>query len=544
MKLMVYFILAVAQLVGQSVTWAAVQVQIKKVAGHTQILSIQNKTLKKIKKQGQILRHIPYFIDEYAPASSSIYEVRLYDEAYLPSDIAKFKSPPKQFVESATEVRTLIHQGPKENRINLTILGDGYLQSEKEKFFADADRTAKGLFAGQTFNSYLPLFNVYAVFVPSNKSGIGDGSPIDTAFQLYRTPKGSKRAIYPGNESALEQALRLAPATDYPIVLANDEFYGGLGGRYAISTSSERSGLIVLRHELGHNFGEVGEEYDNGSAYMGANSSRSANVPWKHWAEAGGIHSNEAKIVTGDYVWQNLKDGAYKANFRTNSFPGGYFFGEISSVGWETPQDVTAKIDGINLALEGAFNLDRNFYSLPPVKDFAAGNHVFQVEENIQDGDNVLGFAVLFEAASDYDFTKNKIGAYSTFSDSGSKSYRPTHDSCLMRNMASETFCSVDKENIWQRFLERVSLIDEVVVTPTSPGFKIRLSTIPLQGLQIRWYQKSGNAITELKDIENQTEWISQNPGSYRVEVQFRTEEVRKYNSSFADQKDFNLSLR
>jgi hypothetical protein len=123
-------------------------------------------------------------------------------------------------------------------------------------------------------------FNVYAVFVPSKVSGIGDGSPKDTAFRLYRDPAGSKRGIMPGNESALVRAMNMAPATDYPIVLANDDYYGGLGGRWAISTRSRATGLMVLRHELGHNFGEVGEEYDNGYVYRGANASRSIRVPW------------------------------------------------------------------------------------------------------------------------------------------------------------------------------------------------------------------------------------------------------------------------
>ena len=50
--------------------------------------------------------------------------------------------------------------------------------------------------------------------------------------------------------------------------------WGGLGGRYAITTRSLTSGSMVLRHELGHNFSNVGEEYDGGQVYSGANFSR------------------------------------------------------------------------------------------------------------------------------------------------------------------------------------------------------------------------------------------------------------------------------
>ena len=60
-----------------------------------------------------------------------------------------------------------------------------------------------------------------------------------------------------------------------------DDFYGGLGGEFVISTKSKTSGQVVLRHEMGHNFGVVGEEYDGGYAYSGANSVRSPyNIPW------------------------------------------------------------------------------------------------------------------------------------------------------------------------------------------------------------------------------------------------------------------------
>ena len=53
----------------------------------------------------------------------------------------------------------------------------------------------------------------------------------------------------------------------------------------------------------------------------------------------------ESKLVTGDYVWQNLANKKYEANFKIDAFPNGFFFGNISSVGWETPQDVLVKLN-------------------------------------------------------------------------------------------------------------------------------------------------------------------------------------------------------
>jgi hypothetical protein len=47
--------------------------------------------------------------------------------------------------------------------------------------------------------------------------------------------------------------------SDFPTLIGNDDYYGGLGGEFTISTRSLTSGTIVLRHELGHNLIYVGE---------------------------------------------------------------------------------------------------------------------------------------------------------------------------------------------------------------------------------------------------------------------------------------------
>jgi len=71
------------------------------------------------------------------------------------------------------------------------------------------------------------------------------------------------RAIYVGDASAARSACRATGpnACNFPTIIGNDPYYGGLGGEFAVSTSSPTSGTVVLRHEFGHNFGNVGEEY-------------------------------------------------------------------------------------------------------------------------------------------------------------------------------------------------------------------------------------------------------------------------------------------
>ena len=481
----------------------------------------------------KILRHIPYFIDETQDRGNVIYEEYEISDDLVTSAIRQKMS---LYSENANaEFREIVVQGPTENRINLTIVGDGYTAAEKEKFFTDAKRTADGLFVGKTFASYLPLFNVYAVFVPSNESGIGDGSAKDTAFKLYRDPAGSKRAIMPGDESAIDRALQSSPATDYPIIIANDNFYGGLGGRYAISTASERSGLLVLRHELGHNFGEVGEEYDNGMVYRGANSSSSSRVPWTQWID-GQTSVNEAKILSGDYIWQNLIK-PYSASF---SIPNRFdlLFLNISSVGWDTAKDVSLKLNGNELILDGKFHEDRAFFDIAPTSVKANDKYNLDISQNINDGNNVLGFAIAYAASSNYDFTPNKVGAFSTYNSYGMKSYRPTHNSCIMKNMEFENFCVVDKENMWLKFLARVELIDSVNVNAN----KVSVTTQKLQDLEIHWYQINTGAEHELTQFVNKLSW--DNPGlsgNFRVRIQFSSEEIRKKSDRLSQSKDFKI---
>lgn len=151
-------------------------------------------------------------------------------------------------------------------------------------------RLTKEMFEGVTFRSYLPLFNIWAVYVESEESGIGYrlknchyklligltsrinkmniifvslyrySGPKNTPFRLYRE-SGQLRGIFPGNAQYARQVCTLTGTSgcDYPSIIGNDDFYGGLGGEFVISTKSERTGTVVLRHEMGHNFVNVGE---------------------------------------------------------------------------------------------------------------------------------------------------------------------------------------------------------------------------------------------------------------------------------------------
>ena len=475
----------------------------------------------------KVLRKLPYYIFEGPGTDTNTIYIEEIKNSLSDSEMKFLKNLQLTVkTQSAnTEVRELVTEGPAANRIHLTILGDGYTLQEKEKFFADAERITKNLFNTDTFSSYLPLFQVHAVFVASNSSGIGDGASKDTAFGLYRMPKGSKRAIYPGDERALQNALDLVERTDYPIVIANDDYYGGLGGRYAISTRSLRSGMTVLNHELGHNFGEVGEEYDGGSVYSGANSAPDANASkWSQWREDKNFY--DAKFLSGNYVWQNLKGKPYKTAFKTQA---GETLGlELSTVGWSSPDDVYVYVNGQKLNLGGTYHNDRNFYVLDNLET-QIGNNTLEIKENTADGDNVIATAFIYAYPQGFNFTKNVTAAFATYAEFGRKTYRPTHDGCLMRNMKLTHFCAVDQENMWHKFLNRVSLIDDVIKSSE----QVSVITPKLTGLTFRWFNGDGSEITALKDMPVVARDAFGSAKTIKVSVELQTPEVRKYDSKF-----------
>lgn len=93
----------------------------------------------------------------------------------------------------------IVDGGDSLNRIDVVFMGDGYMESERTIFFEDIQRLTSDMFEGVTFKSYLPLFNIWAAYVPSPESGIGYNGPKNTPFRLYREG-GQLRVIYTGAE--------------------------------------------------------------------------------------------------------------------------------------------------------------------------------------------------------------------------------------------------------------------------------------------------------------------------------------------------------
>jgi hypothetical protein len=129
------------------------------------------------------------------------------------------------------EIVKIIDGGNQNNRIDVVFMGDGYTAPEREQFFDDIRRLTTDMFQGTTFRSYLPVFNIWAIYVESVDSGIGYNGAKNTPFRLYREA-GQLRGIFTGNANYARQVCRLTGTggCDYPSLIGNDDYYGGLGG--------------------------------------------------------------------------------------------------------------------------------------------------------------------------------------------------------------------------------------------------------------------------------------------------------------------------
>ena len=72
------------------------------------------------------------------------------------------------------KVWTLFESGKIENKVDILILGDGYTSKEKKKFHSDVKKLVGVLFDTEPFKSQKKNFNVRAIDIASDRSGISN----------------------------------------------------------------------------------------------------------------------------------------------------------------------------------------------------------------------------------------------------------------------------------------------------------------------------------------------------------------------------------
>ncbi|RYM34210.1 T9SS type A sorting domain-containing protein [Brumimicrobium glaciale] len=193
----------------------------------------------------------------------------------------------------------LHNSGPSDKRINLVILGDGYTSADQGKFITDATGLKDYLFTKVPYSNYSEYFNVIAIKVISNESGIKHPAtatdvaepvfPIsnpDTYLETAFDYQDIHRCIYTSNTNLTTQVLAAnVPNFDIAVVVVNTPEYGGCAGDYAYFSAHTNAKEIFI-HEIGHSFANLADEYWFASTGERPNKTQDDNPStnkWKNW---------------------------------------------------------------------------------------------------------------------------------------------------------------------------------------------------------------------------------------------------------------------
>lgn len=192
--------------------------------------------------------------------------------------LQEFSVDPRDSVLVRRDCRTkqfpvveILINGPIERKVDLLIVGDGYTLKEMEKFRADARHFTEVLFSVYPFSKHREKFNVRALEVVSEESGIDKPdihvwkrNILGTQYNTF----GSARYILTEENKVLRDIIGTVPY-DVVTILVNDNRYGG-GGIFNLYTTcftipaqqgQEWEMDYVYVHELGHCFAGLGDEY-------------------------------------------------------------------------------------------------------------------------------------------------------------------------------------------------------------------------------------------------------------------------------------------
>ncbi|UGQ45688.1 IgA Peptidase M64 [Massilia endophytica] len=155
--------------------------------------------------------------------------------------------------------------GPSPQKVDLLIMGDGYTKAELPKFEQNARRLADYLFSVSPFKERAKDFNVWAIAVPTEESGISrpstnthHASALNTRYDIF----GSERYVLTTDNRALRDIAQHAPY-EFIEILVNNDTYGGGGiyGQFSTAAASNDWANYLFVHEFGHHFAGLADEY-------------------------------------------------------------------------------------------------------------------------------------------------------------------------------------------------------------------------------------------------------------------------------------------
>ena len=249
------------------------------------------------------------------PTDSALLSIELYDtHSKVVSSFAMTIHPRDILIRSLDGLQVAPHKylwkaGVPDKKIDIAIVAEGYTEAEQNNFYSDAIIAMKSLFSHEPFKSRKDCFNIVAVALPSQNSGISipkRGLWKQTALSSHFDTFYSDRYLTTLNLRKLNDALQGIPYEH-------------------IITAKHSAFRSVVVHEFGHSFGGLADEYYNDTQF--SDTYNAATEPWESnitthpddskWKDVRG-----AKMYEGaGYQAKNVYRGFENCRMKTNEYP-------------------------------------------------------------------------------------------------------------------------------------------------------------------------------------------------------------------------------
>jgi hypothetical protein len=205
--------------------------------------------------------------------------------------------------------------GPSENRVDVFVLGDGYVLAGLNQFVDVAKSVPKNFGRDPVLDEYAAFHNFWAGCIVSREDGIdGFNREYDTALNGHMI-QGSHEQAAVDHGAVRRLMANTVEFEGLAVVFVRAGHLGTGGGGIAVIGGREDDTVI---HEWGHAFAGVGDEYvdktHRGTPQSRINVSASGDpkqVPWKHWLDAKapgiGVYEGAAGMQRG--AWKPTTGG-------------------------------------------------------------------------------------------------------------------------------------------------------------------------------------------------------------------------------------------
>ena len=179
---------------------------------------------------------------------------------------------------------TVFEHGPSATKVDLLIIGEGYTEAELPKFHAQVRQLVDALFATEPFKTRRADFNVRALDLPSETSGVhrpqagtSRRTPLSAEYNIF----DSERYLLVQDNRALREVASVAPY-DFLQIFVNEEHYGGGGifGAHATAAAGNAFAEYLFIHEFGHHFAALADEYYTSDVAYATGGTEHAE-PWE-----------------------------------------------------------------------------------------------------------------------------------------------------------------------------------------------------------------------------------------------------------------------